>query len=222
MSLKSLGAFVRDCRKNKKISQRQLADMINMDESYIRRLEAGKQVGSASSLVAVARALEIRPGLLLDLFADTTNAEELSPTNSIKLPEVLIGKEKAIERIENYIAYEASQQPEQALEDQRYLEVMGGLLAMMTPTQREAARVEQVIKTMGQFQISSEEAKEFVNKLFAKAEEVQANLVAQGKQAASPEDLLRGDIEELLDQAPKTNQTDNSEGDSSGMLQAGD
>lgn len=47
-----------------------------MDAAYIRRLEAGKQLGSAYSLLEIARALGIRPGVLLDVLADTKPKDE--------------------------------------------------------------------------------------------------------------------------------------------------
>jgi transcriptional regulator with XRE-family HTH domain len=103
VSMQSLGAFIYKRRKSLGLTQDQLADKVNMDSAYIGRLENGKQIGAASSLVNVARAIDIKPGILLDLLADEIGPEEAElslrkeesliiqdgDTHYIKLPDVL-------------------------------------------------------------------------------------------------------------------------------------
>lgn len=76
MSLESVGQFVRNTRKQLKWTQEQLAEKSGVDPAYIRRLEAGKQLGSAFSLIGIAKALAVRPGILMDLLGDVPIAED--------------------------------------------------------------------------------------------------------------------------------------------------
>jgi transcriptional regulator with XRE-family HTH domain len=69
LSTQDLGDFVREKRVEKKMSGRKLAKLSHNDPNYISRLERGIQVGSPESLIAVADALEVRPGILLDKLA---------------------------------------------------------------------------------------------------------------------------------------------------------
>lgn len=83
MSEQSLGEFVRKRRKELGLSQEKLAELVKMNTAYIGRLEVGKQVGSPTSLIAVAKALRVRPGKLLDVLGDIP---EVTEENYIELP----------------------------------------------------------------------------------------------------------------------------------------
>ena len=67
MSLQDLGKYVRSRRKELKLTQLAVAKKINKDKAYIVRLEAGKQAGRAATIADVAVALELRPGVLMEI-----------------------------------------------------------------------------------------------------------------------------------------------------------
>jgi transcriptional regulator with XRE-family HTH domain len=92
---RELGKLIEILLTQKGWSKRKLAMMSDISESYIRRLLSGKQVGSPESLISVARALGIRPGLLLDTLADYEDTESVIATNNntIVLPLYLSSKQ---------------------------------------------------------------------------------------------------------------------------------
>jgi transcriptional regulator with XRE-family HTH domain len=99
LSLKELGVFVRQLREERGWSQENLALTALVDDAYIGRLENGKQIGSATSLIAIALALGVRPGILLDKLAGVENAEDVLLKRTgrwLKLPEGLGNEEEAI------------------------------------------------------------------------------------------------------------------------------
>ncbi|MER8616015.1 helix-turn-helix domain-containing protein [Mesorhizobium sp. M1409] len=57
--------FFREWRKRRGLSQEALAEMIGLTASSISQLENGKQGFTDSTLVAIAKALDCRPGDLL-------------------------------------------------------------------------------------------------------------------------------------------------------------
>lgn len=57
--------FFREWRKHRGLNQEALADLVGLTASSISQLENGKQGFSDSTLVALARALDCRPGDLL-------------------------------------------------------------------------------------------------------------------------------------------------------------
>ncbi|MBZ9719128.1 helix-turn-helix domain-containing protein [Mesorhizobium sp. AD1-1] len=57
--------FFRQWRKRRRLNQEDLAEMVGLTASSISQLENGKQGFSDSTLVALAKALDCRPGDLL-------------------------------------------------------------------------------------------------------------------------------------------------------------
>lgn len=96
LSLKSLGIFIRTLRLEKNMTQLELSHLSNLDDAYIGRLENGKQLGSVPSIIALARALDIRPGLLFDVLADyqIEATPEYNESNAIRLPDFFSPEER--------------------------------------------------------------------------------------------------------------------------------
>lgn len=100
MDMRKLGEFIRERRKTRlDITQKQLADRAGLDTAYIVRLEGGQQIGSVGSLGAVAFALGVQPGLLVDILMGVAGENALQ---TITLPPGLTNQDYA--DIERYIA----------------------------------------------------------------------------------------------------------------------
>ena len=61
-----IGARIRKYRLLSKMTQKELAEIIGVDDSFISVLENGKTVPSISRLLSIAESLNIRPGVLID------------------------------------------------------------------------------------------------------------------------------------------------------------
>lgn len=60
--LESFGGRVRELRQRAGISQEELADLAELDRSYIGGVERGKRNISLVNIHKIARALKVRPG----------------------------------------------------------------------------------------------------------------------------------------------------------------
>jgi len=60
------GRVLRQVREEKKLTQEKLAELADVDRTYIYRLENGKRSPSLSIILRIAKALKISPGSLLD------------------------------------------------------------------------------------------------------------------------------------------------------------
>jgi transcriptional regulator with XRE-family HTH domain len=76
VSMQSFGERIRSRRLELKITQEKLAEAVSVDPSYIRHLEHGRRFGSIDFIVKLAKALKLRPGELVDLYADVENTRE--------------------------------------------------------------------------------------------------------------------------------------------------
>jgi transcriptional regulator with XRE-family HTH domain len=65
--LKKLGKNITKIRKGKNITQVQLADIANMDDSSIRRIESGRNNSSIVVLLRLAEALKVSLKELTDI-----------------------------------------------------------------------------------------------------------------------------------------------------------
>lgn len=63
------GLAIRHFRQEAGLAQEGLADRLNVSPSYVSMLESGKRYPSIEMLIRVARALEARPGDMLDFIA---------------------------------------------------------------------------------------------------------------------------------------------------------
>ena len=71
---KPVGHFLKAWRKHRGMTQTQLADLIDLDPSQISRIEHGRVQYSQPTLEALARALDCRPGDIINSLPDDPNA----------------------------------------------------------------------------------------------------------------------------------------------------
>ena len=64
------GRVLREVRKGKNISQEHLAHEAGLERTYISMLERGINQPSIATLIAIAKVLEVRPGMLVDRVMD--------------------------------------------------------------------------------------------------------------------------------------------------------
>lgn len=72
-------SIIKELRKNKGLSQKELAHLLNVSPAYIQQIEAGKKNPSVSTLKRIASALEVELSVLLD----NHKQEESIPNNNI-------------------------------------------------------------------------------------------------------------------------------------------
>lgn len=65
-ALSKLGTHIRKLREENKLSQSQLSFMAEIAESTLFRIENGKHIPSANTLISIAKALEIPMKKLMD------------------------------------------------------------------------------------------------------------------------------------------------------------
>lgn len=70
MNYEDLGKRIRECRKHKKLTQEQLAEMTGISASFLGHIERGSRVASIDTLVALCNALSVKSDYLL---ADSLN-----------------------------------------------------------------------------------------------------------------------------------------------------
>lgn len=76
LSNEELGAKLRNIRKNKRFSQEQLAEALDVSGQLIQQYEAGRSQMSAQRLQAIALALGVTVGELFDEPPSTLTGEE--------------------------------------------------------------------------------------------------------------------------------------------------
>lgn len=60
------GKVLRQVREEKKLTQEKLAELADVDRTYIYRLETGKRSPSLSIILRISKAMKVSPGTLLD------------------------------------------------------------------------------------------------------------------------------------------------------------
>jgi transcriptional regulator with XRE-family HTH domain len=65
-AVKAFATILRKVRKEKGLTQNQLSFESNVPRSSIERMEAGKINPTLSTIVALAKGLDVRPSILLD------------------------------------------------------------------------------------------------------------------------------------------------------------
>lgn len=71
--MSELGALIRHARQGKGLSQRDLGKIIGFQNSYIAKIELGRQRGSYLALVKIAKALDIPLEAIAAQFGLNTN-----------------------------------------------------------------------------------------------------------------------------------------------------
>lgn len=61
-----LGKVIRQIREEKGVTQESLAELAEVDRTYIYRIETGKRTPSIDIIFRIADALKVTPGHLLD------------------------------------------------------------------------------------------------------------------------------------------------------------
>jgi transcriptional regulator with XRE-family HTH domain len=64
--LKAFGKQLRELRKKNRLSQEKLAELADLHRNYPGRVERGSANPTLLAIVALARALKVRPAKLLD------------------------------------------------------------------------------------------------------------------------------------------------------------
>lgn len=70
---KIFGAKLREIRQEKALSQEALANVCELDRTYIGGVERGERNISLINIVRIANALEVSPSILLSSFSDKGN-----------------------------------------------------------------------------------------------------------------------------------------------------
>ncbi len=65
--LREFGENLKRVRKSKKLSLRKLSDLADVDFSQIHRIEKGESNPSITMVIALAKALEVRPSKLVEI-----------------------------------------------------------------------------------------------------------------------------------------------------------
>lgn len=68
------GHLIRDARKRRGMTQRQLGAAIDCGQASIARFESGTRAVSLETLLAIAAALKVRPATLMPRVADKKNS----------------------------------------------------------------------------------------------------------------------------------------------------
>lgn len=94
----SIGENIKRFRKQKKLTQSQLAELANMSRSYVADIERDRYNPSVDTLKAIAKALEIGTNLLLGENTSTEISSSLSPKEERDIARDL---EKMLSNLEN-------------------------------------------------------------------------------------------------------------------------
>lgn len=72
----AFGIVLKKVRKEKKVSQEQLALNANIERAHISKLERGLFQPSLSTIIAIANILDCKPGMLVDMAAEELTQNE--------------------------------------------------------------------------------------------------------------------------------------------------
>ncbi|MFU2511233.1 helix-turn-helix domain-containing protein [Pseudoalteromonas sp. ASV78] len=72
----AFGIVLKKVRKEKNISQEQLALKANIERAHISKLERGLFQPSLSTIIAIANILDCKPGMLVDMAAEELTRNE--------------------------------------------------------------------------------------------------------------------------------------------------
>lgn len=66
MIIKVFGQILRELRESKKLSQEKLAELADLDRTYISLLERGQRQPTIRTLFQIAKALNIKPSKIIE------------------------------------------------------------------------------------------------------------------------------------------------------------
>lgn len=77
LDFKEIGSRIQKCRTAKKMTQAELAEIIDTNQKHLSRIEGGYHRSSLDTIVAIAKALDVSVDFLIADFTDSTNASTL-------------------------------------------------------------------------------------------------------------------------------------------------
>lgn len=74
--LESVPVVIRQFRNRANLSQEKVGERLGVSGNYISRLELGQEYPSIGMLIKIAKALEVRPGEMLDAISDREDSKK--------------------------------------------------------------------------------------------------------------------------------------------------
>ena len=74
--LESVPVVIRHFRNRVNLSQEKVGERLGVSGNYISRLELGQEYPSIGMLIKIAKALEVRPGEMLDAISDREDSKK--------------------------------------------------------------------------------------------------------------------------------------------------
>lgn len=71
------GAYMRSVRESVGISQRVLAKLLNLPQSYVSKIESGQRQLQALEFIELCRLLKVNPATVLSGFVEQTQCEKM-------------------------------------------------------------------------------------------------------------------------------------------------
>lgn len=76
MEAKRFGRKIREKRKERGLTSKQLAELCHINDGYVRQLESGKKIPSMPLLISLCQILETSPNYLME-FADDNDDRQI-------------------------------------------------------------------------------------------------------------------------------------------------
>lgn len=109
MNLEKIGKFIAKCRKNKNLTQEQLAEKLNISDRAISKWERGLNLPDASLMTPLCNILNININELLSgEIIEKENYMKKAEDNLIKMKELEESKNKMLLMMENVIGFTCS------------------------------------------------------------------------------------------------------------------
>ena len=77
LDFKVIGARIQKCRTERKMTQAELAEIIDTNQKHLSRIEGGYHRSTLDAIVAIARALDVSVDYLIADYNDSSNPSTL-------------------------------------------------------------------------------------------------------------------------------------------------
>ena len=77
LDFKIIGARIQKCRTERKMTQAELAEIIDTNQKHLSRIEGGYHRSTLDAIVAIARALDVSVDYLIADYNDSSNPSTL-------------------------------------------------------------------------------------------------------------------------------------------------
>ena len=77
LDFKVIGARIQKCRAERKMTQAELAEIIDTNQKHLSRIEGGYHRSTLDAIVAIARALDVSVDYLIADYNDSSNPSTL-------------------------------------------------------------------------------------------------------------------------------------------------